>query len=595
MHKYRLELSSQTKNHIYLFLLMVGLFVSVETLGPIFQSCERGFDINHPLNAVPCAMFNAAVIILILSCMHRFVFSGMIVFTLIYGCLCYANLMHYRGLDSYLPFQMMTETQQLEGLGSSIFGLVRWYDVFYLVLPAVILFYFFRIKKNFTEFRFVRHLAIVGAFILVMSVPYFFAHKSIGATMQRFRGQVIERCHLQPIDTYQTLGLVPIIYFQAYMASNSDAYDMITDEEMSQIKGLIQENVEANNLCDTSVVTPKKNVVVMLMESLNTACISPSVMPTLDSLSNLSTSLYCPKTNQLSQGAMSIGGQFVVLSGLHGLMSAPFSSLCPYNVYPSIAKDLKARYDDLSSFTVVSTDKYYWRQNEVSDALGFENLYGVKDGITLFNRNKWADDKAVFQKTLDIIPDDGRAFCALIVPSNMHSNYDPDWTLDYEVAFEGVSDPKCHEYFRRARYLDDQIAHFVNELKSRGLYEETMIVVTSDHQVPWNYCSEEMCSTLSAYFPSVFINAGGCWDENNQRNKDVVFCHSQIYPTMLQLMGLKPDEYAGLFPPMTNVEASVEYAFDKCAYNETENDRLKQIYHLQEKMIRSGYFGRIGN
>lgn len=590
MSENKSESSNQKKYHIQLFLLLVGLFVSVETLGPFLQSCERGFNINDPLNAIPSAMFHAGILTLVFSCLHRFVFSGMIAFTLLYGGFCYANLLHYRGLDAFLPIHMLGETQQLAGLSSSIFALMKWYDIFYLIFPAILLFLLFRIKKKFTGFCFSRQFAIVGIFILVMTVPYYFANKSIGATFHRFRAQILERCQIQPINTYKTLGLVPIIYFQVNSLVGAAEYDVITDVEMQQIKGIINENLHATHLNGIAGLKPKKNLIVMLMESLNTTCISPSVMPTLDSLCSLSTSLYCPNTNQLKQGAMSIGGQLVVLSGLNGLRTAPFCTLCPYNIYPSIARDMKARCDSSVAYIIVSTDKNYWRQSEVSEALGFDKVYDKNDGADSFNKHKWADDKSMFQMALDKMPDNGRPFCAVIAPSNMHSNYNVDKTIDCNVTFDDISDEKCHEYFRRARYLDNQIAYFIKELKDRELYEETLIVVTSDHQIPWHYCSEFMCSTLSEYFPTAFINTGVCWEENRTANENMVFCHSQVYPTMLQLMGLKPTEYAGLFPPMTDIDASAEYDFDSCASDETASERLKLIYNLQEKMIRNGYF-----
>ena len=212
--------------------------------------------------------------------------------------------------------------------------------------------------------------------------------------------------------------------------------------------------------------------------------------------------------------------------------------------------------------------------------------------MTKRNRLSWGDDQEVFQMALSRIPTDGRAFCTVIVPSNMHADYTIDETINCSVDFARDYDAKCHEYFRRARYLDYQIADFIKGLKERGLYEETLIVVTSDHQVPPNFYSNSMKSALSPYFPTMFINTGCDWTENNEKNKDVVFCHSQAYPTMLLLMGLKPREYAGLFPPMTDIPASMEYEFDNCQYLTTNDARLKNIYHLQEKIIRSSYFGK---
>jgi phosphoglycerol transferase MdoB-like AlkP superfamily enzyme len=144
---------------------------------------------------------------------------------------------------------------------------------------------------------------------------------------------------------------------------------------------------------------------------------------------------------------------------------------------------------------------------------------------------------------------------------------------------------------RRARYADEQLTSFIQALKDKGLYDDTLIVVTSDHQVPSAYCSDAMRQELSPYIPAIFINTGSDWTEQNKRNKDVVFCHSQVYPTMLQLMGLRPEKYAGLFPPMTNIEATKEYDFDNCDYATTTDERLKRIYDLEELIIRSSYFG----
>ena len=570
----------QGKYQLYCFLLMVGLFVCMELLGPLFVHIEKGANVFNSLNVVLCAAFNASAILLLLSFLHRFVFLGKIIVTVIYGCYCYANLLHYRGIGSYLPVQMLTQTQQLEGLGDSIFGLIRWYDVFFILLPAGLIYSYGRVKRKLTDFRMSRHLAIAGIFLILTAPLSYIGYKAIGAGFKRFSGQIIERGHLSPLDTYMRVGLAPIIYYQLHVMNTSD-FGGINEEELGQIREVISDNLSVNNAYVSP--SPRKNVVIMLMESFNTSCVSPDIMPALDSLCSLPTTLSCPNVVQIPQGAMSIGGQLIVLSGLNGLMAAPFCALCPYNVYPSISRELKARNEDAYSYIVISTDIYYWRQNEVSEALGFDDVYGINDGMTLFNKNKWADDKDVFRKALSSIPSDDRPFCCVIAPSNMHADYTVDKTIDCPVVFEDVKDEKCHEYFRRARYLDEQISSFIAGLQARGVYDETLIVVTSDHQIPYNYCSEEMKSDISPYFPAMYINTGCDWAENNKMNEEVVYCHNQIYPTTLQLMGLRPDEYAGFFPSMTNCVGF--------SCTDPSDERLKRFYHFQEKIIRGSYFG----
>ena len=409
-----------------------------------------------------------------------------------------------------------------------------------------------------------------------------------GGNFNHLKEAIGERLIMDPTTMYKAVGLFPLA-FSHQSASQNNA---ISNDEHEQIRNVLYENKELN---DSFVlppqITPKRNVVIILMESFNTSCITPKVMPTLYSLSTESTTLYCPNTNSLTQGAVSIGGQLVVLSGLHGLMNTPFCMQYPYNCYPSISKELKSAYKNSYSFVSVSSDKFFWRQHEVSDALGFDEVWGLTDSVTNLNKHKWADDKVVFDVALSKIPNDSTAFCFVIVPSNMHSPYYIDDKIEYEASFDGV-DATTAEYFRRAKYCDEQVRSFIYGLKNKGKYDDTLIVITSDHQIPFVYCSKEMMSHLSPYFPTLFVNTGVNWCEKNKQNEDVVFCQSQIYPTMLQLMGLKPMEYFGLFPAMTNVDETREYEFENCSYSITENAKLKMIYHLQEKMISNSYFGR---
>ena len=57
-------------------------------------------------------------------------------------------------------------------------------------------------------------------------------------------------------------------------------------------------------------------------------------------------------------------------------------------------------------------------------------------------------------------------------------------------------------------------------------------------------------------------------------------------------MGLHPEGYIGLFPPMTDVEATAEYGFDSCDYATTTNEQLKLVYDLGELIVRSNHFER---
>lgn len=584
--------------HICLYLIVISYFVLIESMGSYLLNLESGVWALLDFVKIACfAIFNAVLVITIMSVCYSYCFLALFILVSIYAIFAYANLLHFRGLNTYLPLMMITETNQLNGLWNSIWGLVRWYDILYLlvVIFFICLYRYVRLKSTKVyRFNIIRHFAILFVIWIITISAFVLVNKTMGLrNNQEIKEYITLNSRVVPQSTYKTLGLIPIIYYQInneFNLSNEDSIDSIQNNLIDEI---IQKNLSLNNNDTLKCLRHNKNVVIMLMESFNTACISPEVMPVLSELCNLSTTLYCPKTKQLTQGAMSIGGQLVTLSGLNGLISSPFCSMYPYNEYPSIARELRIRDKNAYSFIVVSTDTLYWRQNQVAASLGFNAVFGKESGMTKFNRSGWGDDKEVFELAKRKIRDLSVPFCSVIVPSNMHVFYTKDETIDCDVTFSHLYDEECHEYMRRARYLDEQIGSFVDFLKDLGIYDETLIVITSDHQVPMKYCSVELKRHLSPYFPTIYINACKNMTENNNENLDIVFSHSQVYPTMLKLMGIRPKDYAGLFPSMLYTDITREYDFDNSSYSETKNDNLKLIYDIEEMMIRSGYFGTI--
>ena len=573
------------------FILLTITLALIESIGPIIFNIEQGLTIKHIFSTLCFALFFASGIVSIIGLLGKKSCYVFIITYIVYTIFSYINLLYHRAFEMYLPIKMVFEFQQLDGLGGSIFALLRWYDIAYFCICASAIIGILYYRRE--HFLYKHHIAIGMLCIITTGIPVFFITnkvlkwKSLHQCIKSFEWT----CSYNPVTCYKGFGLLPIIGYQ--LDNTMTPTPSLTEAENAEINQIVQENNQL--VCNSEFdIIHKKNVVIILMESLNSICISPTLMPTLDDLSHSNTTLFCPRVKQLSQAAASIGGQFVVLTGLNGLRQSVFVTDYPRNKYPSIVTEM-SKGNNTYSYTVISTHRLYWRQNTVSDSIGMMELFEQNKDIhhSAIERNVWGwdDDKIVFEKTVNNLPTDNRPFCALIIPSNMHSPYTYDTSIKCDATFPEIQDASLHEYMRRAKYVDEQIATFIQSLKDKGVYDDTLIVITSDHQVPDAYSSDAMRQTLSPYIPAIFINTGADWTEQNKRNKDVVFCHSQVYPTMLQLMGLRPDGYAGLFPPMTNIEATQEYDFDNCDYATTTDERLKRIYDLEEKIIRSSYFG----
>jgi arylsulfatase A-like enzyme len=103
----------------------------------------------------------------------------------------------------------------------------------------------------------------------------------------------------------------------------------------------------------------------------------------------------------------------------------------------------------------------------------------------------------------------------------------------------GALDYDLSQYDGEVRYTDEEIAVFLSELETRGLLENTVIVVTSDHGESflehgrWNHGTglhrEEIHTPLLLVFPDA-RHAG-------TRHSSPVQTHD-LYPTILDILGL---------------------------------------------------------
>ena len=588
-------ISMQTKTSLLSqgkqFILLIIIFTLIDVAGPIIFNIEQGGSIKHIFSILCFSTFFASIIISIIALFGKYCHTIFAILSTLYTLFSYANLLYHRSFNMYFPIRMIFEFQQLNGLWNSIFALIRWYDFIYICLCILIFVYIHYSRSNF---NYKNHIPICLLCVIATYTPVWFITNRVlhWDSIQTCKKEFSYTCRNNPVTCYIGFGLFPIIAYQLQNAMPQTI--SLTEFENTEIDQIIKKNRQL--VCDSSDKSQKRlNIVIILMESLNTACISLDIMPTLYKLSQNNTTLFCPNINQLTQAAASIGGQFVVTTGLSGLRQSVFVTDYPHNQYPSIVKELSVIDNNIYSFTIVSTHRHFWRQSTVCESIGMIDLFDQNKDMKPTSQNVnalgWVDDKIIFEVAANKIPLTQRSFCALIVPSNMHVPYTFDSNIRCDISFPNIEDDILREYMRRARYADEQLTSFIQALKDKGLYDDTLIVVTSDHQVPKAYCSDAMKESLSPYIPAIFINTGADWTEQNERNKDVVFCHSQVYPTMLQLMGLRPEKYAGLFPPMTNIEATQEYDFANCAYETTTDKRIKQIYDIEEKIIRSSYFG----
>jgi lipoteichoic acid synthase len=115
-----------------------------------------------------------------------------------------------------------------------------------------------------------------------------------------------------------------------------------------------------------------------------------------------------------------------------------------------------------------------------------------------------------------------------------------------------------------------QIERYIDGLKQRGLYDNSVIVITADHQAHPVHLN--MGNKVSDELPLYIINGG-----IDKRQAWTGFCNQlDVYTTLLDMYGVRSD-WRGLGHTLLNGN-----------YKDYPLDRL---YMLSDWIIRSNYFG----
>lgn len=131
-----------------------------------------------------------------------------------------------------------------------------------------------------------------------------------------------------------------------------------------------------------------------------------------------------------------------------------------------------------------------------------------------------------------------------------------DYPIPGDLAFlEGDYKEEYPDYIAAINRLDENIGRLINALKEKGVYDNTVIVYTSDHGCHFKTRNSEYkrsCHDSSIHTPLVF--GGGAVSKSDVKESLVSLI--DIPPTLLSLAHIPvPESYSGNVLPVNGIEA----------------------------------------
>lgn len=475
---------------------------------------------------------------------YWFIFIGGFLLTF----LLYANVVYFRFFSDFLTFSTLNQASNVESMGGAVGASFKWYDFVYFIDTIIYLFILI-FKGSWLDKRvFSKKFVPV---VMAASVALFFLNLAFAETD---RPELLTR-------TFDHKYLVK--YLGPY---NFTVYDGVKTIQNNQQKALASEDdlTKVLNYTKQKNTTPnseyfgvakKKNIIKIHLESFQTFLINKKVngkevTPFLNKLSTGNDDFrYYPNFfHQTGQGKTS-DAEFTMDNSLYGLPQGSAFSLKGDNTYQS----LPAILDQKQGYTsdVMHGDyKTFWNRDQVYKHFGIDKFYDATyydmsdDNIV----NLGLKDKPFFKESVEYQSKMKGPFYSHLITLTNHYPF----TLseeDADIDKPNTGDSTVDGYIQTAHYLDQALEEYITDLKKKGLYDDSVIMIYGDHygiSENHNNAMEKLLGEKITPAKFMDLNRTGFWLKipGKEGTVDKTYAGQvDVMPTILHLVGIDSKNY----------------------------------------------------
>ncbi len=337
------------------------------------------------------------------------------------------------------------------------------------------------------------------------------------------------------------------------------------------------------------------NIILILAESFESWVLEQEVegkeiTPYLNKLLKRDDVVYAPYVLSQVKGGRSIDAQLLCNTGLLPIHTGSYSTRFPDSYYPSLVHAFKQKYKGAKAH-VLTVDKHIvWNQHVIAPAFGYDGLTDRRGFIAdekVGPRKKVGDASFLRQSADKILSgqvwDNRRNDFLQLVTYSGHAPFVLPDELK-RIVFSNSYPAILSDYMSMANYTDYAIGEFINRLEQEGILENTMVIITGDHEGLADN-REPLCQSAAGYglvsdqpfTPLIVLNA-----PTGMRYEEVMG-QIDIYPTILELAGLGGYEWKGLGQSICDPDKkpyAVSAGYE--VIGKTENRSEAEINHMRE-------------
>ncbi len=502
--------------------------------------------------------------------------------------LLYSNVVFYRFNSDFITLPVLTQTSNFGSLGSSIADLAYWTDIIYFV-DIILLVVLFRSSKQIwssARMKMRQPIIIIASGLLLFSINLGLAEMDRPELLKR----TFDRNYI-----VKYLGAYNFTIYDIIQNVKSSSERVLADSnDITEVKDYLSNKYAEPNE-DLFGVAEGKNIIKIHLESFQSFLIDyelhgEEVTPFLNKLVNDNQQDFTYYKNffhQTEQGKTA-DAELIMDNSLYGLPQGAAFVTKSNNTYQALPAIL-SQEQDYQNVVLHGDGKSFWNRDEIYKQFGIdyffdEAYYNMSDEQVIGYGLK---DKPFFKESMPLIEslDKDKPFYAHFMSLTHHHPYlidEEDATIEPAETGDGSVD----RYFQTARYLDEALEQFINDLKEADLYDDSLIVIYSDHygisdnhnRAMAEITGEEITPYKNAELQRVpfMIKIPGV---EGQGIVDDYAGQVDVVPTLLHLLGIRADKYINFGTDLFSKD-----------HNETIAFRNGDFFTPEVSMVRGTFY-----
>ncbi|GEN52077.1 LTA synthase family protein [Halobacillus faecis] len=399
--------------------------------------------------------------------------------TLIGSLVLFLNLIFYRNFTDFITIPVLFQGNNAADLTGSFLTLLHMEDIF--IFADVALVWYLSRKKFDLTVKLPKRGKIAATAVTFLLLAGNVVLAEIERPMLFVRA--FDREYL-----VKNIGIYNYHLYDATMQTKTKAQRVFADgSEISEIETYLKENSPDQTNKDSELygIAEDKNVIFVSVESFQNFLFDSEIngigtTPFLNDLKQSKDTITFENFyHQTAQGKTS-DSEFIVENSLYPLGRGSVYFTHAGNEYNALPEILNEEGYETSVFH--ANNASFWNRDVMYDNVGYDQFYDEKSyEVTPENSFGWGlEDKAFFEQSVKYLQSQEKPFYSKFITLTHHFPFE----LPEEKANIDKYDSNSktlNSYFQTARYTDEALEQFFQQLKDAGIYEDSIIVLMGDH------------------------------------------------------------------------------------------------------------------